>query len=424
MSQETYPEENLHRLFLHFFDTHFLEARGVTPQNRAAIKEARLATRLALLTGDEVLVPAASYFESSFCYSIIEELRPLFDFGIIRLVGGGESAAEFCEGKLIQYPKGSHQFECYEGFAFESLPPFRSRYRSSTRDISSRWLERLDDVGFPGTVFGERVKGLPKNLERRWENVPDELGKRAFIVDYVIPRIFNRGMARQNLAIRNRLHAVINQAYFQSYTEELRAGVIRDLAYLDAQPPIPSFGVDVSYRNFLILAREAGLLREIEGTDASGLLTLRSRPYWIELRGRLLYMPARHAMLEDQLGVSGLIAPSARQQRLFPRIPDMEDKRPAVIKPPERSQPEMDDQTIRGGLTEGEHVRMRQTLGGLRKEWETRNAKLARLRKGSAIEYNVAVKFQLEQLIEEEETALAKLGTRIREIELLLDDRQ
>lgn len=421
MAQEIHLEENLHRLFLHFFDIHFLEARAVTPQNKAAIKEARLATRLALLIGDEVLIPAASYIESTFCYSIIEELRPIFDFGIIRLVGGGESAAEFCEEKLIQYPKGSHQFECYEGMALESLPPFRSRFRSSTRDISSRWLERLDDVGFPGTVFGERVTGLPKNLELRWENVPDELGKRAFIVGHVIPRIFNRGTVRRNLAIRNRLHAVINQAYFQSYTEELGAGVLRDLVYLDAQPPIPSFGADVSYRNFLSLAREADLLREIEGTNGFGLLALRQKPLWVELRERLMYMPSHHAIVRDQIRTPGFSASSARQLRLFPRITDKEDRRIIVSEPIEHPRTEMHGQTIRERLTEGDRRRMRQTLDGLQKEWEARNAKITRLREGIAIEYGVAAKFQLEQQLDAEENDLAELAARMREIELLLE---
>jgi len=47
------------RLFLHFFDVHFLEMKNVI-SNKSAAKECDLATRFALLASEEVLVPAAS----------------------------------------------------------------------------------------------------------------------------------------------------------------------------------------------------------------------------------------------------------------------------------------------------------------------------------------------------------------------------
>src|SRR5262245_51448300 len=125
----------LWRLFLHFFDVHFLEMKGAAQQAPYVWAESRLATRLSILAADEVLVPAASYFESSLCRRVLDELDSLFHLGIVRLVGGGASLEEFIEKKSYQYDAASPHHRRY--FNEESLPnlPFRTRFRSATSDI-------------------------------------------------------------------------------------------------------------------------------------------------------------------------------------------------------------------------------------------------------------------------------------------------
>src|SRR5437588_6820627 len=89
-------------LFLHFFDIHFLEhmARRASPEELR--NECRCATRLSYLAAEEVLIPAASYFESEFCASIIDEFRPVFYLSFIYLVGGGIDLHEFFDDKQVQ----------------------------------------------------------------------------------------------------------------------------------------------------------------------------------------------------------------------------------------------------------------------------------------------------------------------------------
>ena len=319
MVTEAEPTFGTHKIFLHFFDIHFLEARGITPQSKAALREASLASRLAILAADEVIIPAASYLESSVCYSIIEKLSPLFPFGMIRLAGGGESIQEFSENKLIQYPYGSEQYEIYTDLEYINLPAFLSRQRSATRDIKEYWLEILESLDFPKNIFGERGIKLPKNLEKRWENLPNELGRAAFIVKHIIPRLFNRKHNGENISIRNRLHSVINKSYFESYTREFSAGTVKDLAYLEINPPIGSFGADISYRNLFMAASEAKLLPQIENDSALGLFRLKTSDAWKKLLTGVVGVKTRQEQLREELKKSGnLILPAPTQPNLFP----------------------------------------------------------------------------------------------------------
>lgn len=312
------PAFGTHRIFLHFFDIHFLEARGVTPQSKLALREASLASRLAILAADEVIIPAASYLESSICYSIIEKLSPLFPFGMIRLAGGGESIHEFAENKLIQYPHGSDQYEIYTDLEHINLPAFLSRQRSATRDIKGYWLEILESPDFPKNIFGERGIKLPKNLERRWKNLPDELGKADFIVKHILPLLLNNKRDGENILIKNRLHSVINKSYFESFTREFNAGTVKDLVYLDVNPPITSFGEDISYRNLFMAANESKLLAQIEHDDAFGLLTLKNSGAWKKLLTDVTSLKTRQGRLREEFGKSGnLISPAPTQPSLF-----------------------------------------------------------------------------------------------------------
>lgn len=126
------------RIFLHFFDTHFLEVKEAAINRTRIQKECKLATRLALLAAQNVLVPAASFFESSLCREVLGELEPIYETGLLRLVGGGANVTEFFEDKRRQYRKDSPVHAGY----FQPIPPllpsFAGRERSATKDIVTR----------------------------------------------------------------------------------------------------------------------------------------------------------------------------------------------------------------------------------------------------------------------------------------------
>ena len=162
-------------IFLHFFDLHFLELKtpGVDPE--VLKRECRLATRLSYLAGEEVLIPAASYFESPLCREVVYELYPLFDFGVLRLVVGGSNVAEFFDDKQ-QYAKTSPSHQVYFGKVPAGHPPFRPRQCSATKDIVECWVDHLNR-GKAGDLFlGTGIK-VPKKLEVNWEKAPRPAGE-------------------------------------------------------------------------------------------------------------------------------------------------------------------------------------------------------------------------------------------------------
>ena len=136
--------EKAHRIFLHYFDMHFLQEKVGNEVGAAVRNEARLATRLAILWSDEVIIPAASYFESEVCRSIVDEHKDLLELGAIILVGNAGSLGEFVDKKLTTYPARSHQSKEYRKAQKRcGNVPFITRFSSATNDIREDWINVL-----------------------------------------------------------------------------------------------------------------------------------------------------------------------------------------------------------------------------------------------------------------------------------------
>ena len=266
------------RIFLHFFDIHYLDMKGVSYQSEV-IKECRLATRFSILSANDILVPAASYFESRLCKLVLDELRPIFEVGIIRLVGRGSSIQEFSENKLKEYRKGTLQSVSYTSVKEGLIPPFVSRLASATHDINDFWIAQLESGDVIKRVRRDLADKPGINFEFLWETVPERLEGKAFIVDYVAPLLFSKRTVDK--AVRNRLHHLINESYFGSFTKEYSAGIVTDLNYLRSPHRIPSYGKDLPYRPIYYQVLHDGLLEIINNANPIDLISLREDERWI-----------------------------------------------------------------------------------------------------------------------------------------------
>jgi len=264
-------------LFLHFFDTHFLELQGRGRPRETIAKECRLATRLSYLSADVLYVPAASYFESKLCREIIDEFRPLFDYRILYLVGGGANIYEFVEEKRAQYKRDSPAHRIYFGTLPYPLPPYKGRTKSATKQIVQEWRTHLELGKAPELFDGTDVR-VPKKFERDWEKLPGRLGQSAFIMDHVQPLLFKKV---GNRTILSRAQEIIDKAYFESFTLEYEAGVVRHLAWLETSHRVPSSGLDLSYGTIVGEIRRNGLLDRILTADAFELERIRHDPLWL-----------------------------------------------------------------------------------------------------------------------------------------------
>lgn len=261
------------RLFLHFFDTHFLTEVASHVPMATLVEEADLALRIALLAAGEVFLPCASYFESELCRAVLAPWAPVFKLGVVRLTGSSATVGEFTEAKLLQYPDGSRQAALYTGALDGTalIPPYRPRSRSATADLLRHWASQPHQVGFAKRIFG--MLKPPAALEDSWTAVPDLLQGRAFTPELVVPEL-ERGQTLP-ATVRHRVARIINMGYFESFAFDLDAGFVTDMVYLRLDGRRLTPGMDLPFTAIVAELRAAGLLAKIAGATPEQLLEMR-----------------------------------------------------------------------------------------------------------------------------------------------------
>jgi nucleoside phosphorylase len=264
------------RIFLHFFDIHFLEEKGASATGISGRAEMDLAVRFSVMLASRILVPASSYRESQLTRDTLAPFLAGKSKNLFSLVGSGSSYAEFQLEKVDQYTPGSDQHRAYSEDVEYDIA-WQSRTRSSTADISSGWIKAFEERDVPRSFAGLLAAKLAdEELERIWLDVPDRLGSQAFIVPYVVPLLpFQKG----NLLTVNRLHSIINREYFASYGRDLEAAVFQRLVYLGGmRVPSKTPAEDIQFDLLVKACRVSGILEDIRGADPDKLDELASDP--------------------------------------------------------------------------------------------------------------------------------------------------
>ncbi|MBF4513620.1 hypothetical protein ITJ66_14110 [Plantibacter sp. VKM Ac-2885] len=265
------------RLFLHFFDLHYLQHAAARADRLFIEQEAELAVRLAVLVGGEVFIPASSYFESPICARIINKLSPLCAAGVISLIGGEATVQDYAQSKLDSYDDGGNQHSAYAAALSSAypLPAFRTRGRSATRDLNVAWLDHAASPDFPNRLFGRVMQDMGAAVLDRWTIVPQLLGDRAFTPEYVSPILFGQELVP---LARSRVASFINTEYFRSYSDELQAGYVTELNVLNAGYKLDNRYGNISYRTAQNNLRDIGLISRILDASTNELLDLRADP--------------------------------------------------------------------------------------------------------------------------------------------------
>lgn len=272
-------QARLDRLFLHFFDIHFIADKGRAVESTSFREEIKIATRLAVASADKVYIPAASYFESALCRQILDDLAELVALGIISLAGSAINLDEYLRERQDEtfYRKGSVQHGWYRTHQEAAIfLPYVCRNRSATRDLAAHWRQCVSDDSLARKLRDATDEPIPA-LEARLERVPTELGSLAFIPDHVCEIL---DLGEYSKLMQARIRSVINEGYFESYTKDLEAGVVVDLNHLASDCRIPSFGRDLSYNKMLRFLRGRDRLTELLSCEPSRLLRLGDDPDW------------------------------------------------------------------------------------------------------------------------------------------------
>ena len=269
------------RLFLHFFDIHFLEEMGRFASSMRATAEMEMAVRFAVILGSEIFVPAASYYENSVASRILKPFLESDVSGLFRFVGGGASLDEFRLDKVEQYRPGSAQHSLYAS-PLEQMAGWARRERSATKDIASAWISEPSQSEVMGTFRPYLDSAIAIDaFEKLWLDIPERLGNEAFIMEHVVERM---PVDRENLTVRNILHGKINRFYFDSYARDYGAAVFQKMT-LSGGADIPSGARDddIDLSLLLKMCRMKEFLPIIRDCKISHLETIPFNPVFQEI---------------------------------------------------------------------------------------------------------------------------------------------
>lgn len=267
--------------FLHFFDIHFLEERGEYARSRGALQEMELAVRFAVILGSRILVPAASYQESDIAGRLLKPFLRGDTASLFKLLGGGSSLEEFRLDKLEQYRRGSAQHRVYSKPSRQNVG-WERRKRSATHDITSDWLLEANNEGLYARFHALKADATSDlEFERAWRDVPERLGKDAFVVPHVTGLL---PIKAGNMAAENALHNLVNRYYFGSYAKDYQASAVFQNMGISTGEVIPSAKPrdDIDFAALLKQCRSRGILAEIRDCPVEKLETMAFHPSFEE----------------------------------------------------------------------------------------------------------------------------------------------
>lgn len=273
------PNLKLDKLFLHFFDTHFIEDKGSAAEKPWFLEEMRFATRLAIASADRVYIPAASYFESPVCRQVLDGLDDLVDLGFIALAGSAINLDEYLRERQDEkfYRIGSVQHSWYRAQHDAALRmPYERRKRSATRDVTTHWQRCVEDESLARKLRNATESAI-LSVESRLGRVIEEIGPLAFIPEHVFEILDSNNLSP---LIRARIRSVINEGYFESYTRDLECGVVVDLHHLASDFQIPSYGHNLSYSKMLRFLRAEDQVNEFAQCSTSRLFQFGRDAAW------------------------------------------------------------------------------------------------------------------------------------------------
>ncbi|WP_334037537.1 hypothetical protein [Burkholderia gladioli] len=339
----------LDRLFLHYFDTHFIADKGRVAESTAFVREMRLATRVAVACAHTVYVPAASYFESPLCRQILGELGDLLTFGHIALSGSAINIDEYARERQDEnfYRKGSLQHEWYRAeHALTAELTYMQRQRSATRDVTEHWKQGVADDSLMRKLRDAMEKPL-SGLEARLERVPQELGGLAFVPEHVYEVL---DLKNPSDMVASRIRSVINEGYFSSYVDDLQAGVMIDLRQLASPYAIPSRNPDLSYIKMLRFMQAQDLVTKLLECSPNDLVRIANEPEWLA---------AMQLAVRDHRTAGSAAVSDPSPSPPFPLVIKMNDKLP--VSPAPEARPKTTVLCVAAAAVEHEVARLRLT---------------------------------------------------------------
>lgn len=205
----------------------------------------KLLTRVAfLICKEKILIPASNYFESDLSFRILNELKELNEIGAINLISSSHNIVELLNKKVSQHgdnillPHYHYRDFLNDGQKIILPGTLRKRERSASSDIKTSWYTSINN--------SEMKNALARLLKdtitvSRYEDmlyeVPQKLGNRAYISDYILPLL---PIEKEKEKIADYiLNAFITSEYIASFLKEFDASCLKDIPIIDSNAILP-----------------------------------------------------------------------------------------------------------------------------------------------------------------------------------------
>ena len=284
-------------VFIHFLEHEIVELVGRAP---FFSDEARHAFRMSLLVAERTVVPATAYWEDAWAAPLLEAYAPFRQARRLQLIGTAASPEEYLANKREQYARDPTRYRAY--FEEPTSPEYnrlkemwRTRVRSTTADIGSLWRQGLlrNDVLFAQLLRRPRSS---LSLEAELDRVPEWLGTAAFIGDFVIGVLDERGVSLDPLQ-QQLVGRIITRDYVRSFLDEMGATALLGGPTKAADSLLADSDFTFDVQRFARLLAHLGLQDLIAGLDPSELLRARESLEWEVTRQDLLGRAARSGPL-------------------------------------------------------------------------------------------------------------------------------
>lgn len=198
-----------------------------------------------LLCKKRLLIPISSFFESDIAFHSILSFEPLIKYNVIHLISTSGNLKLLLEKKQREHGDNisSSQFHYIDFLKHDSgiyLPGTLSkRQRSSSKDIMSSWLSSIGNMDIWAPYF-EQIDYSDRytSFENKLARIPERLGERAYISDYVTP-LLEMGEEREELTNRF-VNVFITREYIASFLKEFpNATALCDIPYINSSEILP-----------------------------------------------------------------------------------------------------------------------------------------------------------------------------------------
>ncbi|WP_316173365.1 esterase/lipase family protein [Bradyrhizobium sp. SZCCHNRI1073] len=263
----------------HFLDHHVLAAHGLSFDeiSSTAADELRLATKIAWLCCDQLILAASSLFESRIAKAVLRRY-PENALARLRIAGKGLNADNYARTATQLYLKDSQHRRHYVVDSIVTRVPFLPRTCSATADIKRAWT--LSDPEGCLALFTSSLSTLAaREAIRRWLEVPDALEGLALIPEYILP-VFRSGGKPPDPAIEAAVHEFTNRWYFDSLCSEFGGYTLEGIPYLDsATKSSPERCLE--YRSLTRWLQNNRVLETVIDLDESRIIEL-SKASWVD----------------------------------------------------------------------------------------------------------------------------------------------